>query len=665
MLRSRLTTTTLLYTNTKPNSYKLYSTCKSFNSQKLLAAVADLEKFDIRLKNFPTMVFFGPQSSGKSSAIQAITGDYILPTDMKIATRKPTHITTLRSDNVKYKVGDREFFTAKETSNEIDRLNRNDHVEKIDVVVKSPHVHNSVFIDLPGLFSISDNDTDDHFRKKVKQMSTAYTSNRNFIPMIVHAAPSDPATNAAIKLVSKIDRRNDAFGILTKFDMVKNQKTAYLERMLKGVDYKLGHGYCAVVLPNDLDIERGVSVEEKIKEEEEFFKKYPNVKPSGVPILRKMISDIQATKIMEHIPAILRDVDVQMDSLKNSQNFLSSLMNGNNKSLSKRLHVMINQLVDSSQQRAVFEDKLYNNLRTELIKYLDTNDSEKVDIVRSLSYINSGIVKIYQQNNDVDVENKFKHLFSYGAGTPIFIDNSNLREAFKNEAMLGLALSLIEPQINDNLGTKRIMWNKQLNSYFSTLLKDNTIHNIIKNITFKLLLEYICDEGQLSDPKSQKFAEYMVNEIGNEAFESKIKYSITAMINLEKRPNVSATEIIRYFIKKHPEILRMPNTFFTTPSVQKVVFDIYEKDWMDSYFNVVIDNLTVNCYRNIAVNLLDKMVRKLLEMTMDMFHKENAAKEHNKVNEKMKKLVEIKEILLTAKSGSDFAETKSNFDVAN
>lgn len=34
--------------------------------------------------------------------------------------------------------------------------------------------------------------------------------------------------------------------------------------MLNGTEYKLGHGYCAVVLPNDLVIEKGLTVHDKI-----------------------------------------------------------------------------------------------------------------------------------------------------------------------------------------------------------------------------------------------------------------------------------------------------------------------------------------------------------------------------------------------------------------
>jgi len=88
-----------------------------------------------------------------------------------------------------------------------------------------------------------------------------------------------------------------------------------------------------------------------------------------------------------------------------------------------------------------------------------------------------------------------------------------------------------------------------------------------------------------------------------------------------------------------------------------VKLEIYDKDWSDAYTNVLISNLTDNCYRNVAVNLVDKMVEKLLEMTFDIFNKENALKEQNKINKKIEKLIEIKEILLEECSENISKET--------
>jgi len=466
----------------KSNNYFKRSYCtSSSNSGKLLSSVSELSKYGIELKHFPSFVLIGPQSSGKSSAVHGITGDYILPTDMKMATRKPTHITTIRSNETKFKVGDREYSSAKEAANEIERLNKNEVVKKIDVVVNSPNVYNSIFIDLPGLFSISDDSTD-QFRKDVKNMALAYASNKNLIPIIVHAAPSDPATNSALKLISNINRRQDALGILTKIDMVENQKIDYLKKMLDGTEYKIGLNYCAVVLSNDLDIEKGVSVEDKITMEAEYFKKHPSIKPAGIPILRKMISDIQAQKIVQYIPEILTEINSQIESLKTSTNFLSNLLNDDHKKLSINLRVMIEKLVGSSQERAEFEDDLKKRLQSEIINCLENNGMpiEKTQLVKSKTVVNDGLVKIFNQNKEkISVQDDFKQLFSYGIKSPIFVDNTNLNEKYNNEMMLGLTLSLIEPYINDNLGIKRVQWNRQLNLYITKLLKDDNIHKII------------------------------------------------------------------------------------------------------------------------------------------------------------------------------------------
>lgn len=631
------------------NNYIKRSYCTSTsNSGKLLAGIAELSKYGIELKHFPTFVLVGPQSSGKSSVVHGITGYYILPTDMKIATRKPTHITTIRSIETKFKVGDREYSTAKEAANEIERLNKNEIVKKIDVIVNSPNVYNSNFIDLPGLFSISDDSTDE-FRKDVKNMALAYASNKNLIPIIVHAAPSDPATNSALKLISNINRRQDALGILTKIDMVENQKIDYLKKMLDGSEYKIGLGYCAVVLSNDLDIEKGKSVEDKIVKEEEYFKKRPSIRPAGVPTLRKMISDIQAKKIIQFIPEILVDIDNQIESLKTSNNFLTNLLSDDHKKLSINLRVMIEKLVGSSQERAEFENELKKRLQSEIVSCLENNgmSNEKTQLIKSKSIVNDGLVKIFNQNKEkINVKDEFKQLFSYGIKSPIFVDNTNLNEKYNNEMMLGLTLSLIEPYIDDNLGTKRVQWNKQLNTYITKLLKDDNIHRIIKSVTNSLLLEYIYKDSEFDDPISKKFAEYMINEISNEAFESKIKFSISAMLNLEKRPCVSLFEIARYFVTKHPEILRMPRSFLFTPEANRFKLEVFSQDWTEAYSHALINSITENAYRNVATTLLDKIVESLLIMMMDILNKDNALKEQNKINQKITKLMEIKGILL-------------------
>ncbi|QKF93607.1 dynamin superfamily protein [Fadolivirus algeromassiliense] len=633
------------------------------DTSKLFIAISDLdEKYNIKLKSFPSVVVVGPQSSGKSSVIEAICGETILPKAMKMATMKPMHLTTIRSPEKKFKVGDRELKTEREAADEIDRVNNNTHIQKVNDTIWSPDVYNAILIDLPGLFVVAGKNEAD-LPKKVKDMSIQHLQDVSNIPLVVHAAPSDPATNHAIKLVGKYGREGDTLGIITKVDMLERQKTSFIEDMLRGDTCPMGHGYCTVVLRNDKDVEAGMTVNDKIKIEKEFFTRVP-LKPSGVPQMRKMISNIQFSRVKEQIPNLIIDIDAQVANLKISQNFLQNLLSNDQKRLASRLRMMIEKLVGSSLDRAEFEDKLKKEFKTIIGKYMEEsfNKTEKNIIPKFSTKQIDGNVFSYNINHKSNPSNYkedgIKELFSYGLVSPVFLDNQTITNTFTKELELALGVPMIDLHIDDPLGKKRAQWNRYLNGYFSRLLSDDNIHKIVHDVTEKLLLEYIYNDVEGTDDLTKKFAEYMIKEIGNEAYESKIKYSITAMLNIERRPQVSIFEVARYISQMYPSYFTFHGKFFESMSREskRLRLEIYSDEWNEAYLRVVSDKLTENCYRNVAVNLLDRMVEKLLEMCIDMFNKENAIKEQNKVKEKTDKLIEIRNIV------ASFAASKKDDD---
>ncbi len=618
------------------------------HTASLFVALSDLEeKFGIKFDDFPSVVTIGQQSSGKSSVLEAICGHTILPKAMKLATKKPLHLTTIRSKEVKFKVGERSLTNEKDAAEEIDRVNNNDYVKIINVTVWSPHVYNSSLIDLPGLFVVAGKN-EAGMPKRVKELSSLYLQNPNTIPLVIHAGPSDPATNTAIKMIEKHSRESDTLGIITKIDMLEKQSTGFIQELLNGKTYPMGHGYCAVILRNDKDIEVGMTVNDKMKLERELFARM-SLKPSGVDQMRRMISDIQLERVKEQIPKLLNDIDAQINNLRVSQDFLFNLLNNNQTKLASKLLIMIEKLVSSSIDRAEFEDKLKKELKEVVGSYV-MPDTERVEDQYTKSRIDSNIITYnieHRFNPSSYKEDGIKELFSYGLLSPIVLDKTLLEETFEREVGLALSLPMIELYHDDPLGRKRSRWNKYLNSYFTRLLADDNIHKLIYEVTERLILEYIYDDPEEVDELTKKFAEYMLKAIGNEAYEEKIKYSISAMINIEKRPQVSIFEIVRYVTQMHPLYFTFRGSMFESYSRvnKKIRLEIYSQEWNSSYLQVVSDKLTDNCYRNVAVNLLDRMVQKLLEMTLDMFNKNNTLKEQNKVKEKTAKLVEIRGIV--------------------
>lgn len=621
------------------------------DTSKLFVALSDLNNYGIKLSNFPVLGVIGPQSSGKSSVLEAICGKRILPKQMGMATLKPTFLTTIRSNEEKFVIGSKEIKTEEGARDEIERLNLNSHINEIDVRIHSNDVYNSYLVDFPGLFYVSKDDP--QLPKKVRKMSEKFLNDINNIPVVVSSAPQDPATNQGIQLLQKYNRENEAMGIITKTDLTHRMNTNIIESMLRGEQYQLGYGYVSIVLRNKQDVDSGMTVAEKLEEEKEFYDSHPNFRPAGVLTMRKMISDIQFERIKDNIPKLLDDIDAKITQLKESENFLERLVNDPNNQLSIRLRMMIEKLVGSSLERAEFEDELKHEFKREIGSLINsTFPSEKGYLpVMSDDSVDSGIFA-YHSNHKSNPENykvdSFAELFSYGLISPILANNETITKSFDYEKSLGCSMPMFDLNLNDPMGKQRLQWNKYLRRYFTNLLENDNIQKLVYDITERKILSYIYQDPEGCDELTRQFAEYIIKEIGSEAYESKIRFSITAMINMQKRPKISPYELSRHLAYIYKDQLKfdgsLSESIFSNKN-KKIKVEVYGETWNDAYLRAVSEELAENCYRNVAVNLLDNMVEKLLEMTIDMFNKENAIKEKNKVNDKVKTLKELKEII--------------------
>ena len=223
-----------------------------------------------------------------------------------------------------------------------------------------------------------------------------------------------------------------------------------------------------------------------------------------------------------------------------------------------------------------------------------------------------------------------------------------IKSAFQSECELLCSVPMIDLKLDDPLGKKRLQWNKNLRRFFNSLLEDDHILTVVYEITERMILDYLQNnpDGGSIDEVSQKFSEYIVREIGSAAYESKIRFSIQAMINVEKRPLIPLTDVVRHLTQMYPTHFSFSGSFMENwKSWPQLEIDVYGPDFNEAYLRSVADKLAENIYRNVAVNLLDNMVQGLLEMTIDMFNQETVLKEKKKVDEKVTKLKETKQII--------------------
>ena len=82
-----------------------------------------------------------------------------------------------------------------------------------------------------------------------------------------------------------------------------------------------------------------------------------------------------------------------------------------------------------------------------------------------------------------------------------------------------------------------------------------------------------------------------------------------------------------------------------SPIKKKVGIEVYGDVWTQAYLTAVSKKITEDCFRHVGVHLIDVMVKKLMEMSIDMFDKNYVYLEENKIAEKITELERLKRVI--------------------
>lgn len=644
----------------------------SYDSGTIFKFISLLSQFGIEIKNLPRIIILGQQNEGKSSLIESLIQVEILPKFDGLCTRKPIYLTLINDTETRIVIEDKPY-TESEAAYELNRLNLDPKIERINCIILSPNVYNCTIIDTVGLIHVSEQDSNLD-PKKIKQDTIEYLKDKNNIFVLVSAAPSDLANSQMLQLIKKHGRCEDTLGVMTKIDLIENQNQNSIADILSGKNYRLGYGWIPTKLRSDREIYEKLTIEESIIREHNYCqgKRFANFS-YGIPEIRRKISNIQFERIKSNIPHIIEEIDMRIKSLQGSQNFLDKIINESDTGLAYKLSMMIEKLVGSSYERSEFENSLKKKLKEFLLDYMDKvfnytkepipvgesdNLSEtpyKLENNLSTNYIDPYIYNYHVQNStvasDLSSLDDINEMLNSGLISVVTLNNENLQKAFNKEIAISTMLPIFELKIDDNLNTKKIAWTKYLEKYFSSLQDSNALQNNVYQITEKMLLEYILSNKD--EPKqeiSKHFTEYIIHNIGQTAFEEKMRYSISCLVNIEQRPYINIYDVIRQLIliTKSPYLdyhqFYTIRRMFNKPNCNKINLMLYSDLWNRIYLMTVIDRLALNCYRIVAVNLVNKMVENLLSMTINL-NKDTSQKENDKIIQKIDLLNQVRESL--------------------
>lgn len=302
-----------------------------------------------RYVDLPQIIVCGDQSSGKSSALEAISG-MSFPAKDNLCTRFATELILRRtptagvdiritpgpgrSDEEKARLND---FTYKGTLADLDighviddaksamDLDGNSKVFSTDTLrieISGPSQPHLTMVDLPGLFLAGNKDQSAEDAAIVEALVLSYMKKPRTIILAVVSAKSDFALQQVTRHTRALDPQGiRTLGLITKPDTLdegSDSERFYVElAQNKDVHFRLGWH----VLRNRSYAERHDSTAARDAAEADFFSTgiWTTLKPSqlGVPALRIRLSRVLCDQVLKQLPSVLDDVMAGVDDCKN------------------------------------------------------------------------------------------------------------------------------------------------------------------------------------------------------------------------------------------------------------------------------------------------------------------------------------------------------------
>lgn len=302
--------------------------------------------------SLPQLVVCGDQSAGKSSVLEGITG-VPFPRQDGVCTRFATEII-LRHFPGKNEILAKILPSASRTEEErlrmisferqltgFDDLPRviqeasvlmgvrdfaNPDLESpaftADVlrleVIGNTGLHLTV-VDLPGLISVSENLED---MRTVEQLVDSYLESSRTIILAVVPASNDIDTQGIIQRARIFDKAGvRTVGIITKPDLINEGTEPRVASLAKNMDrVKLKLGFFLLKNPSPLDISKGLSWEERQRQETRFFNSSPwkeqNLDKTrvGVENLRSFLQQLLDNHIERELPKVRKEMEALLRS---------------------------------------------------------------------------------------------------------------------------------------------------------------------------------------------------------------------------------------------------------------------------------------------------------------------------------------------------------------
>jgi len=651
-----------------------------------LASVSNLGKFKM---DFPRLVVVGNQSSGKSSVLDGLMGEDVLPKGDSMVTRRPIEVTLIKDSSRWGRIDGGKVLSIEDMKKEIKYGNAD--VDFTDVPMRieyhSPDVFDLNLVDLPGYITAVKENQDKTLPKKIKSMCKKYLEDEQNMILCVVSAGADVATSVAVNQARKYDAdENRTLGVLTKIDL---SKPRVVRKILNNEEYRLPLGYIGVRCRTFDEITKGIGFDQLIQIEGKFIKeKRMSDLPIGLPFLRQKLSDLLLHRIVSMFPEILRRIDgVIEDKSKNSDMLTQLYKHRDLEKIARKLEQLINHFHVNSRSRMELEvecrqaiQKLLNDkfsaidgaegpipFRKELELIGDSkelpysySDNGNID---ALSGLEDGYLQNHLYASKPDNQTLMNDLLIYGENTPKHMNDEKLQKMNLNIKRNNIISRHLFPYISEDYQLEKSEWHQKLNAVVENLA-DGKIGEESRQIVIKTLVDFVerlseKSRGDTDQQLAKFFFQYLISKINERTDYQQVAEQITFMLNRECRPQADFYGMMRKiweYLEDHNVRLKEEDGIIFSGKNKFYKFPVFNQLWAHGYNQIMRERMADDIYRIYAVNIINPLIFETLHNSLKLFKSGVIFREAKKQIAEQKKLEEIRGLI------KDFGEQNPNFN---
>ena len=623
----------------------------------------------------------GNQSSGKSSLVEAlIRRPGLFQKFDGAATKRPCRITLINtSDDVPYGRVGGTFGTKTSNMDQLARLiaDKNDgdfDEEPFDVTLWGNDLPDLIMTDYPGDFNSVKYGQDPELPQIVANMNKQALEDPDTHKILVMNATVDREISIALGRIEQAEQLPNTTAVITKCDLVKPEK---LPTILGDPHYnKMGMTFFGVKLRSSADNEAGMTIDESLQSEEDYFNKLPNFDrtqfKTGVPNVSKRMEDMLIKNSFHLIPKVKAGLEAKETKLNSTLEMFDTMNKQNDLTdqISRSTLQLVYKFGDNSPHRPIIERRIQDNMRSKVCELLNkaagrpelfgtiNPHAESYSIIQNMpenGYFSGNMLQHLravnnnsqlQQTTSEDAERWYK-THEYGKFF-VQITNEQIQQSYNAHIARQIPTAFFRFNLTEESTIRKEEWFDKQRMLIDVLLSEYNLAEELTSIATRTLHDSLYEfRPKNTDERSWQLFEYIFDEVAsttnNAGLTTTIQHTIDSIKSARVDPHRLALHVANASYNNNSGWNKSVGVLDTEMFPREYV--IYGDVWIDAALKCMVDDITDHTHSIINNGLSQPLVENTVSKAFKHFEKTDKTSDSRRIRVDLQKVQEYQRLV--------------------